>query len=267
MPPPECVMTPDAVEALANPDTVVVVTRQSDATIRIVTDGWPAGVDPGTQPVMTTAGVVAVMLDDESSFATSDFSDARSLLFQREDATSLLAAVGFGQWRARTRFCSRCGQPLQPDAGGKVLRCANDHMHFPHIEPAVIMRVTDDADRVLLARQPSWMRGRFSVLAGFVDPGEPLEDAVRREVMEEVGLTVGQVSYVKSQAWPFPSSLMVAFAATAETTDIRLMDDEIAEAGWYTREELTTAMDIGEVALPPPLSVAHQLLRTWMKGD
>lgn len=145
-----------------------------------------------------------------------------------------------------------------------MLRCSEDHQEFPRLEPAVIMRVVDPDDRILLARHPSWGQGRFSVLAGFVEPGESLEETVRREVMEEVGVVVDAVEYVKSQPWPFPSSLMLAFGAAALTTDLVLQEEEIAEAAWFSRSELQVAMQSGEVAMPPVLSVAHQLIEAWM---
>ncbi len=242
----------------------MVVTRLSDGHVHVRT-GW-SGPAPTEEPVVLAPGLVAVTVHD-GEVTDEGFTDARSALLYREDAPRLLGAVAFGQWRTRVRFCSRCGAPLQPDPGGRVLRCEARHQEFPRIEPAVIMRVTDADDRVLLARQPSWDHGRFSVLAGFVDPGEALEDTVRREVMEEVGVHVGDVAYVKSQPWPFPSSLMLAFSAHATTTTVRLLDDEIAEAHWFSRQDLQAAMDAGDVAIPPPLSVAHQLIRAWMGTD
>lgn len=251
---------------LDDPSTVVVVTRRADGHVLLVEGGWPADLPPGEEPVVAADGVVAVVAEDElaEALGADRFTDARTALLNRHDGHGLLGAVAFGQWRHRTRFCLRCAEPLSPTAGGRSLRCTAGHQEFPRLEPAVIMRVVDAEDRILLARAPRWDVGRFSVLAGFVDPGEALEDTVRREVMEEVGVHVGEVRYVKSQPWPFPSSLMLAFTADARTTDLRLLDGEIAEAAWFSREELVAAMDGGEVSLPPPLSVAHQLITAWM---
>jgi NAD+ diphosphatase len=254
--------------ALDDLSATVVVTRLSDGAVRLVERGWPDGLRTGDEPVQTAPGVVAVIVDGDDADAVEaeigPFADARTTLFDRSDGHRLLGAVAIGQWRVRTRFCPRCGAPLAPGVGGRVLRCEGGHQEFPRLEPAVIMRVVDDADRIVLARSPGWPEGRMSVLAGFVDPGESLEDTVRREVMEEVGVHVGDVTYQLSQPWPFPSSLMMAFEARATSTAIELRDGEIAEAAWFTRESLTAAMAAGEVALPPPLSVAHQLVTTWL---
>ena len=238
-----------------------LLTRLDDGHIHVHDGVWDSA---GSSPrATTTTGVDAVGVTARDAEGLS-FAHPRGVLFDRDDAHELLAAVALGQWWSRTRFCPRCGTPLTATDTGRVLRCENDHQEFPRIEPAVIMRVTDASDRVLLARQPSWMTGRFSVLAGFVDPGEPLEDAVRREVGEEVGVIVGAVEYVKSQSWPFPSSLMLAFSAQALTTDLTLQVEEIAEAAWFSRDDLVAAIASRDVALPPPLSVAHQLISDWM---
>lgn len=252
--------------ALTDPTTVIVVTDQDDGRVRVLDGGWPADMPPGHEPVLTAPGVVAVVADAGLAERLGGFEEARAALLGRVDGQQLLTAVALGQWRARTRFCVRCGEPLAAVAGGRTLRCAAGHQAFPRLEPAVIMRVTDGRDRILLARQQRWGQGRFSVLAGFVDLGESLEGAVRREVMEEVGITAGQIEYVRSQPWPFPSSLMLAFSATTQETALTLQVEEIAEAEWFSREELAVAMHAGAVALPPPLSVAHHLISDWMGG-
>jgi NAD+ diphosphatase len=272
------VQPPLAPDVLADPSTVVVVTRMSDGHVLVVDGGWPPGLGPGDEPIITAAGIVAVLLDDEAAASLEDaatvrFSDARTALLSRDDgptaagqtARDLLGAVAFGQWRHRVRFCPRCGTALHAAPGGRSLHCTRGHQELPRLEPAVIMRVVDRDDRILLARQPGWPAGRLSVLAGFVDPGESLEDTVRREVMEEVGVRVGRVGYVKSQPWPFPASLMLAFSATAETTDLRLLDGEIAEADWFTRTQLRDALSRGDRTLPTGLSVAHQLITAWLE--
>ncbi|WP_370325064.1 NAD(+) diphosphatase [Euzebya sp.] len=254
---------PDVAAALDDPSITVVVTRRRDGHVVVVEGGWPEGADVAEAPIVVAPGVMSVVVDDGDPLPVGEFTDARTAMFSVAEPEVLLGAIAFGQWRARERFCSRCAKPLSPARRPRTLVCPEGHLAFPRIEPAVIMRVVDADDRLLLARQPSWMEGRFSVLAGFVDPGERLEDTVRREVTEEVGSTVRQVDYVTSQPWPFPSSLMLAFHAVAETTDIRLDDDEIAEAEWFTREELEVAMGTGRVGLPPPLSVAHKLVSSW----
>lgn len=140
--------------------------------------------------------------------------------------------------------------------------------HFPRVDPAVIMLVTDAADRILLARGPQWPADRRSILAGFVEPGESLEQAVAREVMEEVGLAVRDVRYLGSQPWPLPRSLMLGFTAKADG-DVPLRPDpeEILDAAWYTRAELREAVEAGEIVAPGPLSIAAQLIMRWYGGE
>jgi NAD+ diphosphatase len=141
---------------------------------------------------------------------------------------------------------------------------------FPRTDPAVIMLVHDGGDRVLLGRQAVWPPGRFSILAGFVEPGESAEAAVAREVAEEVGLRVTDIRYVTSQPWPFPQSLMLGFVARAEGDSpadltLRLDPDEIEEARWFTRDELSSGE--GPRALPPSLSIARHILDRWVAGE
>ena len=140
-------------------------------------------------------------------------------------------------------------------------------MHFPRTDPAVIMLVTD-GDRALLGRQPTWPPGRYSALAGFVEPVESLEEAVAREVLEETGVRVSDVRYVASQPWPFPASLMIGFRATAETFDITIDDDELTEARWFTAAELRAAGEWGDegaaLKLPRRDSIARQLVEGWL---
>src|SRR5690606_24861620 len=139
---------------------------------------------------------------------------------------------------------------------------------YPRTDPAVIMLVTDGDDRALLARNPHWPEGRFSTLAGFVEPGEALEDAVRREVAEEVGLVVEEATYLGSQPWPFPQSLMLGFRARATSTDITVDRDEIAEAQWFTRDELLEAAQQDRIVLPPPgVSISRWLVEDWFGGE
>ena len=138
---------------------------------------------------------------------------------------------------------------------------------FPRTDPAIIVLV-QAGDRCLLARQASWPPGRYSVIAGFVEPGESLEDAVKREVMEESGITVSEIYYQSSQPWPFPSSLMLGFMAHATTVEFNLIDNELEEARWMTRAEITQELQDGRLKLPPGLSISRRLIETWFdSGD
>ena len=183
----------------------------------------------------------------------------------------LTTAVAVLNWHDAAGFCGIDGSPTRPQAAGWHRVCeAHDHEHYPRTDPAVICLVHDGADRVLLARQPVWPEGRFSVLAGFVEAGESLEACVLREIHEEVGARVREVTYLGSQAWPFPRSLMVGFHAVADA-DVPLLpaDGEIAEAMWVTRAQLQEAMDAGDWAgegtlrLPGRVSIARAMLEAW----
>lgn len=173
-------------------------------------------------------------------------------------------AVALENWQRMHRFCSRCGKRTVIAASGHIRRCpACGAEHYPRTDPAVIMLVTDERDRALLGRQMHWPEGRFSTLAGFVEPGEPVEQAVRREVAEEVGVTIGDVAYVASQPWPFPSSLMLGFTARATSSTIAVDGEEIHEARWFSREELGAAFESGEVIPPFGISIAARLIELW----
>jgi NAD+ diphosphatase len=183
------------------------------------------------------------------------------------EAGLLAHAAALERWHALHRCCPRCGAPTVVSMGGHVRRClADGSEHHPRTDPAVIMLVTDADDRALLGHQASWPQGRMSTLAGYVEAGETLEHAVTREVAEEVGVPVGDVRYVGSQPWPFPSSLMVAFTARATSTDIVVDGVEISEARWFTRDELAADVETGTVRLPMTSSVAFYLIDTWFGG-
>jgi len=190
--------------------------------------------------------------------------EAAALLNDR-DAGLFTHAVALANWHSTHTHCPRCGTPTVTVAAGHAQRCpADGSEHFPRIDPAVIMLVTDPDDRCLLARNRRWPERRVSILAGFVEPGESAEQAVAREVAEETAIAVTRVRYVGSQPWPMPQSLMLGFRAEAGgELELRVDDDEIAEAHWYSREELRSALAAGEILLPPPVSIAHRLIESW----
>jgi NAD+ diphosphatase len=177
-------------------------------------------------------------------------------------AGSLLA------WHRRHRFCANCGKPTQHADGGHERHCEHcDAHHFPRTDPVVIVRVVH-GERLLLGRQADWPERRFSVLAGFVEPGETLEEAVRREVREEASVEVGEVGYVASQPWPFPSSLMIGFHAVANRgAEPRPRDGELSEVRWFGRAEVeAAAAGSAGVRLPPPYSISRRLIDRWLEG-
>ena len=196
------------------------------------------------------------------------FADLRTVgpLLERNQGALLAYARGMMHWHGRHRFCGVCGHPTESLEAGHVRRCTNSDCgasHFPRTDPAVIMLV-HDGERVVLGRQKIWPPGMHSVLAGFVEPGESLEDAVRREVAEEVGITLSEVTYHSSQPWPFPSSIMLGFTARAATTDLNPATDEIETARWYTRAELRASPENEVFKLPRRDSIARRLVEDWL---
>ncbi|GAA3545169.1 hypothetical protein AFL01nite_15830 [Aeromicrobium flavum] len=190
-------------------------------------------------------------------------------LLHPDELSLAIHAVGLGRWLQSHTYCSRCGEYLYSQQAGHLRVCPScGAEHHPRTDPAVIMLVTDTDDRALLARNPQWPPGRFSTLAGFVEPGETLEDAVRREVAEEVGVTVGEATYLGSQPWPFPQSLMLGFRVQATDTELTLDPQEIAEARWFTRGELLEAIKGEELVLPPRgVSISSWLVEQWYGGE
>jgi NAD+ diphosphatase len=186
------------------------------------------------------------------------------VLLSDRDAGMFATVQGLANWHASHSHCPLCGAPTAPDQAGWIRRCTQDKTeHYPRTDPAVIMAVTDPADRLLLARSPHWPEGRLSVLAGFVEPGESLEAAVIREVFEEVGLAVEQVRYLGNQPWPFPSSLMVGFSARAAEPTFHLDQEEIVEAVWVSREELGEMVLAGTFGISPTVSIARRMIEHW----
>jgi NAD+ diphosphatase len=178
------------------------------------------------------------------------------------------AAAGLIGWHQRAGFCPNCGSVTHPVSGGLARRCpACEREDYPRSDAAVIVAITDADGRLLLARQPVWPARRFSVLAGFAEVGESLEQVVHREVHEEVGLELRGVRYLGSQPWPFPRSLMVAFAATAVGTQLRPAVGEIEDAAWFSRTELHDAVEAGTVLLPARTSIAWRMIRAWLDDN
>jgi len=215
---------------------------------------------------------------------TEDWAGLRDIGGELSDleAGLVTSAIALVQWHGTHDHCPRCGALTDIVSAGWSRRCPNDgSLHFPRTDPAVIMLVHDGAERCVLGRQAAWPQGRFSVLAGFVEAGESAEAAVEREVAEEVGLAVTDVHYVASQPWPFPSSLMLGYIARVDGDQtLHMHDGELAEAGWFTKEDLRRAANWGSeigidevrtaesalrlAALPGGISIARQLVDLWL---
>ena len=198
-----------------------------------------------------------------------EFTDLRRVgpLLARHEGSLLAYARGIAYWHSRHRFCGVCGSPTRSEEGGHVRRCTSaacNAQHFPRTDPAVIMLV-HDGERCLLGRQRVWLRGMHSTLAGFVEPGESLEEAVAREVEEETAIRVDQVTYHSSQPWPFPASIMLGFHARARSTEIRVDHSELEDARWYERAFLLAHQDDDEFRMPRKDSIARRLIEDWLR--
>ncbi|GAB97176.1 NAD+ diphosphatase [Kineosphaera limosa] len=281
---------------LAQDDTRVLVWSRHGMLVDTSTPGQPRLVlhygGPGVP--QTVAGQLAIFLgrdenghawvalavDDAGDAAGDDTAEAASEAASSHLVWLGLRDVGFelppieldafmtaqalASWHRTHVRCPRCGAPTVAVQAGWVRRCEVDGSeHYPRSDPAVIMAVIDDRERLLLARSPAWPQNRRSVLAGFVEPGERLEETVAREVAEEVGVTVHDVQYFGSQPWPFPASLMLGFTARATDPTLHLDDAEIVAAEWYSRDQLRSAVDSGALGLPGRLSIARRLIEGW----
>ena len=211
------------------------------------------------------AFAVAIERSETAPFPDQgEFHDLRYLgsVVPPDEANLIAHARALVLWHRLQRFCGLCGSPTRAQSGGNTRTCTNNACGgnlFPRVDPAIIVLVSN-GDRCLLGRQASWPEARYSTIAGFVEPGESLEDAVRREVKEETNIDTGAVRYHSSQPWPFPSSLMLGFVADAHNADIQLNDGELEDARWFTRKELRS----GFPKLPYRLSIARRLVDDWI---
>jgi NAD+ diphosphatase len=268
--------------AWADPATRVIVVEHGQALCELTDQHAElAFVAPGQAPDDGVRFLLGVDADGRTYFGVAGplpeqtgpgirpayLREAGPLLSDR-DAGLLTHAVALANWHETFTHCPRCGSPTDAFASGHARKCPVDGSeHFPRVDPAMIVLVTDPADRALLARNALWPERRVSILAGFVEAGESAEQAVAREVAEEAGIIVSAVTYLGSQPWPMPQSLMLGFRAAADNTDIHVDADEIAEANWYSRDELAAAIAAGTIRLPPPVSIAHRIIESWYGSE
>jgi NAD+ diphosphatase len=271
--------------AWADPETRVLVV--AGARVRVV-EGVPSWVPSGETPETGTRvllgerdGRVWFALVVEPGHADGDTDEEwvglRALLPHLagdgvKEAPLVFHAFGLTEWLHATRHCPRCGGRLEPRLAGHELECADCHRRqFPRTDPAVIMAIshgepgTSD-EQLLLGRHHSWPAGRYSTLAGFLEPGETLEDAVRREVVEETGVRVGEVTYFGNQPWPLPASLMLGFLGRAVSHEITVDGREIQDARWFTRAQMRAGAEAGTLVLPGGVSISRSLVEHWY-GD
>ena len=272
--------------AWADPRTRVLVVRDSSALVRddgnqpelvFVSPGeapdgtrFLLGVDEGDVVYFGVSGELGdgTVRSDGKHVKPMTLRQLGAVLSDR-DAGLLTHAVALANWHDAHTHCPRCGTATVPAPAGHLTTCPADGTeHFPRLDPAVIMLVTDPDDRCLLGRNVLWPKGRMSVLAGFVEPGESCEHAVAREVMEEASVVVNQVEYLGSQPWPMPRSLMLGFRAVASVAqEVTIDDEEIGEARWFTRSELRAAIEARELGRAPTSSIARRLIEFWYGGD
>ncbi len=263
-----------------------VLARHSGARVTTTTDqprlvfDTPAEAPDGERYLLGVDGegraIFAVRADSGDAppeRAGAEFAPLREVgaLLADGDSGLLTHAVALANWNATHRFCPLCGAATRMAAAGHVRVCeAEGTEQYPRMDPAVIMlvhREVGGVDQCLLANNPRWPGNRYSVLAGFVEPGESLEQAVVREVAEEVGVLVGEPEYLASQPWPFPRSLMLGYLACAVGETERTDTEEIADIGWFSRRELHDAVHSGEVRLPGSVSIARKLIEHWYGGE
>ncbi len=198
------------------------------------------------------------------------FRDMRGIgqLLGHQEGGLLVYARAMVQWNARHQFCGVCGGATVSRESGHMRKCTNADCgaeHFPRLDPAVIMLIHDGGDRLILGRQKNWPPGQHSVLAGFVEQGESLEDAVAREIFEEVGVEITDIAYHSSQPWPFPSSIMLGFNARAKDTKLKVDLDELEGAAWFSRDGLLASPENNAFRLPRSDSISRRLIEDWMK--
>jgi NAD+ diphosphatase len=273
--------------AWADPGTRVLVVHDGQALVQSEGDQLglvfvpPAEAPPGTKFLLGidddgvayfgVSGVLSADGTDRSEEKVVKLVALRQVgaVLADRDAGLMTHAVALAYWHDTHTHCPRCGTATVPAAAGHLTTCPADGTeHFPRLDPAVIMLVTDPDERCLLARNAAWPPRRMSVLAGFVEPGESAEHAVAREVFEETAITVGQIQYLGSQPWPMPRSLMLGFQAVAPGGQRIVVDaEEIGEARWFSRAELRASIDEGELAIAPTSSIARRLIEFWYGAE
>lgn len=270
----------DRADALrADPVALAEMSQRPDARELVWRDGMPAISRNGSlewRPVQSSEVFLGLALGEPRFSAipasVEGFRAAPKLLAELSAAEGPIfaCALSLAGWHLNRPFCAKCGGKTQIIRGGWSRRCASCAAeHFPRVDPVVIMLAHNEGE-VILGRQPHFPAGRYSALAGFVEAGEAIEDAVSRELHEEVGIRVSEVRYITSQPWPFPSSLMIACVAEASTRALKIDRAELEDARWFSRNEVAAALAGHEDAAfkaPPQFAVARMLMEGWVSGE
>lgn len=265
----------------ADPDAIAALHGHTDARQLVWGNGAPAIDEQGKLLWQAVEGSPPLFLglnDQRPHFSALPDGDAPIdarahfqllSLLDAAEAPTFAAALSLANWHRRHGHCSVCGQPTEPNRGGWSRKCGScGAEHYPRVDPVVIM-LAEHEGRLLLGRQPHYPEGRYSALAGFVEPGESIEAAVARELKEEAGIAVQGVRYLTSQPWPFPNSLMIGAWAEAPDDSLTIDTNELDDARWFTREEVVSALarDPDAPFQPPPRSaIARTLLEAWVNG-
>ena len=276
------------VEALRAPSTRLLLFREDRALLRLGSGGLvplytmaeaeELGLDRDSTILLGVSGGAAILAGSVAAGAAPGEAhkaiDLRSLAMQgalpEHQLAALAQARSYLGWHAANRFCGRCGSPLAMKGGGASRICTGCATEiFPRVDPVVIM-LAIDGERCLLGRQPRFEPGRYSALAGFLEPGETIEEAVRREIKEEAGIAVGPVAYHSSQVWPFPSSLMIGCHAEAISTEVARDAAELEDCRWFEREEVMAMMQGSHpdgLSAPQAFAIAHSLIAAFVAWD
>jgi NAD+ diphosphatase len=265
----------------ADPDAILALQGHAEAVELMWDNGAPAVDEQGQlrwEPITGSPPLLLGLNDEHPRFSHLPEGDApvdaRShfqllSLLNADEAPTFAAALSLANWHRRHRHCSVCGQATEPNRGGWSRKCGScESEHYPRVDPVVIM-LAEHEGRLLLGRQPHYPPGRYSALAGFVEPGESIEAAVARELKEEAGIMVRDVRYLCSQPWPFPNSLMIGAHAEAMDDSLNIDTNELDDARWFTRQEVVAALagDPAASFLPPPhTAIARTLLELWADG-
>ena len=250
-------------ERLAHGEFVFLGLIDERAHFALDLSAHEAPLDRLRSPALAAAGIA------EAAGCGSPICASSAAASARHEGALLALARAMMFWHSRHRFCGVCGAPTRSEEAGHMRRCTDPGchtMHFPRTDPAVIMLVTD-GDRALLGRNKNFVPGMYSTLAGFVEPGESLEDAVAREVREETAIEVGAVHYHSSQPWPFPANIMLGFYAEAPSSAITVDYGELEDARWFERDWLLSHHDDDNFRLPRRDSIARRLIEDWLAGS